>query len=184
MSKGDGFDTRCDPTAGAFDDPAADYAALKLDEYLPNRLNICAGIVSQALSTIYAEQYKIGLPEWRVLVSLGAHGMMTAKKIGRHSHMHKTKVSRAVAELERRKLISRRVNHADLRESFLSLTPAGRAIYNGLAPLALNFADRLMDTFDSADRAALDRALTILTERSAKIAADLTNGRGSRQNRA
>ena len=150
--------------------------ALKLDEFLPYRLNVCASMVSQALSRIYAEQYKIGVPEWRVLVTLGEYGMMTAKAVGLHSHMHKTKVSRAVALLERRKLVTRRANRADLREAFLSLTPAGRAIYDDLAPMALDFARRLMDTVDAADRAALDRALTILIERSAKIAAELANG--------
>ena len=105
----------------------ADQAALKLDEFLPYRLNVCSSLVTQALSRIYAERYKIGVPEWRVLVTLGEFGMMTAKAIGNHSHMHKTKVSRAVALLERRKLVARRANRADLREAFLSLTPAGRA---------------------------------------------------------
>jgi len=42
--------------------------------------------------------------------------------------MHKTKVSRAVSALERRKLTDRRENRADRRETFLSLTPASRAI--------------------------------------------------------
>jgi DNA-binding MarR family transcriptional regulator len=165
---------------GAPEDPATASVALKLDEFLPYRLNICASIVSQALSRIYAEHYKIGLPEWRVLVTLGEYGLMTAKAIGLHSHMHKTKVSRAVALLERRKLVGRRTNRADLREAFLSLTPAGREIYNDLAPMALDFARRLMDTVDTADRAALGRVLTILTERSAKIGVELANGRGSR----
>jgi len=150
--------------------------ALKLDEFLPYKLNVCANLVSQALSRIYAERYRIGVPEWRVLVTLGEFGMMTAKAIGLHSHMHKTKVSRAVTLLERRKLVTRRVNRADLREAFLSLTPAGREVYNELAPSALNFARQLMDTVDAADRAALDRALKKLTERSAEIASDLANG--------
>jgi len=162
----------------------ADAAALTLDEFLPYRLDVCASLVSQALSRIYADRFKIGVPEWRVLVTLGEHELTTAKAIGLHSHMHKTKVSRAVAMLERRKLVARRANRADLREAFLSLTPAGRAIYNELAPLALDFACRLMDTVDVADRAALNRALTVLTERSAKIAADLANGRGARQSGA
>ena len=109
----------------------ADQAALKLEEFLPYRLNVCASLVSQALSRIYAERYKIGVPEWRVLVTLGQFGMMTAKAIGSHSHMHKTKVSRAVALLERRKLVARRANRADLREAFLSLTPpAARSTAN------------------------------------------------------
>jgi DNA-binding MarR family transcriptional regulator len=120
------------------------------------------------------------VPEWRVLVTLGEFGMMTAKAIGLHSHMHKTKVSRAVALLERRKLLARRANRADLREAFLSLTPAGREVYNDLAPMALDFANQLLNTVDAADRAALDRALKRLTERSAQLAAELANSRGSR----
>ena len=64
-----------------------------------------------------------------MLVTLGQFGMMTAKSIGIHSHMHKTKVSRAVALLESRKLVTRRANRADLREAFLSLTPpAARSV--------------------------------------------------------
>jgi DNA-binding MarR family transcriptional regulator len=157
-----------------------DQAALKLEEFLPYRLNVCATLVSQALSRVYAERYKIGVPEWRVLVTLGQYGMMTAKAIGLHSHMHKTKVSRAVALLERRKLVARRVNRADLREAFLSLTAAGREVYDELTPIAFNFAHQLLQTVDATDRAALDRALKKLTERSAQLAADLANrtGRG------
>ncbi len=150
---------------------------LKLEEFLPYRLNVCASLVSQALSRIYADRYKIGVPEWRVLVTLGEFGMMTAKAIGHHSHMHKTKVSRAVALLERRKLVIRRANRADLREAFLSLTPAGQDIYSELAPTALAFAEKLMESVDAADRPALDRALTKLTQRSAQLAAEVAKKR-------
>ena len=150
-----------------------DNAPLKLEEFLPYRLNVVASLVSQALSRIYAERYGIGVPEWRVLVTLGQYGMMTGKAIGAHSHMHKTKVSRAVALLEKRKLVTRRVNRDDLRESFLTLTPAGRAMYDNLAPVALEFAQRLSDAIDPADRKAFERAIHHLTERSAKLAAEV-----------
>jgi DNA-binding MarR family transcriptional regulator len=151
-----------------------DAAPLKLEEFLPYRLNVLASLVSQALSRIYVERYGLGVPEWRVLVTLGQYGMMTGKAVGAHSHMHKTKVSRAAAELEKRKLITRRANRADLRESFLSLTPAGRAIYEDLAPGALEFARRLGEVVDPADRPAFERAMQRLTERSQALAAEVT----------
>jgi DNA-binding MarR family transcriptional regulator len=160
--------------------PSPPETALKLEEFLPYRLNVCANLASQALARAYAERYKIGVPEWRVLVTLGQFGMMTAKAIGAHSHMHKTKVSRAVALLERRKLVARRANRADLREAFLSLTPAGHDIYSELAPIALDFARQLLESVDAADRAALDRALKKLTERSSQLAAEVAKTRGSR----
>ena len=149
---------------------------LKLEEFLPYRLNVVSSLTSQALSRIYSERYGIGVPEWRVLVTLGQFGMMAGKAIGAHSHMHKTKVSRAVAVLEKRKLLMRRTNRADLRESFLSLTPAGLAIYRDLAPVALDFARRLAEVIEPADRAAFERAVDRLTERSTKLAAEITNG--------
>ena len=168
---------------GAVDDgasetlPAHDGPTLKLEEFLPYRLNVVASLVSQALSRVYAQRYGIGVPEWRVLVTLGQYGVMTGKAIGAHSHMHKTKVSRAVAQLEKRKLVGRRANRADKRESILSLTPAGRAIYLDLAPSALAFAQALVDAVEPADRAAFERALALLTERSAKLAAEAVKNR-------
>ena len=167
------------PADDAVDADAAirrgDQAPLKLEEFLPYRLNVVASVVSQALSRLYASRYGIGVPEWRVLVTLGQYGMMTGKAVGAHSHMHKTKVSRAVSLLEKRKLLTRRTNRADLRESFLSLTPAGRAIYEDLAPIALDFARRLAEAIEPADRAAFQRAIDRLTESSSKLAAEVAN---------
>ncbi|HEY1364910.1 MAG TPA: MarR family transcriptional regulator [Xanthobacteraceae bacterium] len=141
---------------------------LKLEDFLPHRLNVLSSLVSQALMRVYA-RHGIGIPEWRVLVTLGQNGAMTGKAVGAHTHMHKTKVSRAVAQLEQRKFVSRRANRADLRESFLSLTPAGRAVYEELAPSALDFMNRLGEVVSATDRPAFDRAVKALTERSAEL---------------
>jgi DNA-binding MarR family transcriptional regulator len=151
-------------------------APLKLEEFLPYQLNVVASLMSLALSRVYAQRYNIGVPEWRVLVTLGQYGVMTAKAVGAHAHMHKTKVSRAVALMERRRLLIRRANRADMRESFLSLTAAGRAMYEEVAPHALDFARRLTELLEPADRAAFDRALKILTERSAGLVAEVGGG--------
>ena len=158
---------------------AADEAGLRLEGFLPYRLNVVSSLTSQALSSIYAERYRIGVPEWRVLVTLGQYGIMTGKAVGAHSHMHKTKVSRAVALLERRKLVARRANKSDMREAFLSLTPAGRAIYQDLAPIAREFVARLVEDISSADRAAFERVLTQLIDRAAVLANERTKIRAA-----
>jgi DNA-binding MarR family transcriptional regulator len=150
-----------------------DQAPLKLEHFLPYRLNVVSSLVSQALSRVYARRYGIGVPEWRVVVTLGQHGVMTAKAIGAHTHMHKTKVSRAVAFLEKRRLLTRRANRDDMREAFLSLTAAGRAMYEEVAPHALEFARRLTDILSPGDREAFDRALKQLTARSAELVAEI-----------
>jgi DNA-binding MarR family transcriptional regulator len=161
--------------AGAAEESATaeERAPLKLEQFLPYQLNVVASLVSQALSRVYARRYRIGVPEWRVLVTLGQYGVMTGKAIGAHTHMHKTKVSRAVALLEKRKLLVRRANRADMRESFLSLTASGRAMYEELAPHALEFTRRLTDILTPSDREAFDRALRQLTDRSADLVAEV-----------
>jgi DNA-binding MarR family transcriptional regulator len=148
-------------------------AEFKLEQFLPYRLNVLALLVSTALSRVYSERHGIGVAEWRVLVTLGQYGVMTGNAVGGYGQLHKTKVSRAVALLERRKLVTRRANREDMREAFLSLTPAGREIYDELTPIAMKFADELLEVVDIGDRAALDRAVTRLTERSAALTAEL-----------
>jgi DNA-binding MarR family transcriptional regulator len=163
-------------------DAALDGAPLKLEQFLPYQLNVVASLVSEALSRVYARRYRIGIPEWRVLVTLGQFGVMTGKAIGAHTHMHKTKVSRAVALLEKRKLLVRRVNRADMRETFVSLSAAGRSIYEELAPHALEFARRLTEILTPGDRDAFRRALQQITDQSAQLVAETTEPNGGRSN--
>jgi DNA-binding MarR family transcriptional regulator len=151
---------------------ASEQAALKLEQFLPYQLQVVSTLMSQALSRVYARRYRLGIPEWRVLVALGQFGWINGKSICSHTHMHKTKVSRAVAILEKRKLLARRTNRADMRESLVSLTPDGRAIYEELVPHAVDFTRRLTEILTPSDRDAFHRALKQLTDRSAQLVAE------------
>jgi DNA-binding MarR family transcriptional regulator len=142
-------------------------APLDLDRFLPYRLDILAEAVSRALSRIYKEKYGLAVPEWRVLAHLGQFAPITAKAIAGHSRMHKTKVSRAVAELERRGLLRRMGSDQDGREEPLSLTPKGKAAYDDLAPKAAAFARHLLDELSATERRALETAIDRLLEKLA-----------------
>lgn len=145
-------------------------AALRLDRFIPYRLNVAALLVSRGLARIYAERFAIGIPEWRVIAILGEQGPLTAKAIGALSHMHKTKVSRAVAALLERRFVDRAENEADRREAFVALSPTGRKVYEYLAPLALAYAAELTAGVDPADLAAFDRVLDHLRRRCEGLA--------------
>src|SRR5229473_49383 len=47
---------------------AAPAPVLKLEDFLPHRLNVLSSLVSQALTRVYGRR-GIGIPEWRVLVA-------------------------------------------------------------------------------------------------------------------
>jgi DNA-binding MarR family transcriptional regulator len=152
---------------------------LRLEEFLPYRLVMLAEQVSQSLSRLYSERYGITNPEWRTLAALGQFGTMTSTEIGRHSRMHKTKVSRAVAELEKKHLIARKTSRADMRVAHLSLTAEGEDVYRQLVPLALQFGDRLAGGLSDEETALLERVLASLMERSESIAREIARSLGN-----
>ena len=139
---------------------------LTLATFLPYRLNVLAAVVSDGLARRYAERFGIGIPEWRVLATVGEFRSMTAKAIGLHAHMGKVKVSRAAAALEARGLIRRRPNADDLREAFLVLTPEGDRLYAEIAPLALSYVADLKRGLSGDEEALLDRLIDTLLRRA------------------
>jgi DNA-binding MarR family transcriptional regulator len=142
---------------------------LILEDFLPYRLNVLSARVSHAFARLYSERFGISIPQWRVVAVLGQHGTLTSKEVGVRTHMHKTMVSRAVTDLERRDLLARQPNQADKREAFLTLTATGRGIYGEIVPLAHDYAARLAADLTEADRAAFERILAMLHERSATL---------------
>ncbi|WP_245512859.1 MarR family winged helix-turn-helix transcriptional regulator [Enterovirga rhinocerotis] len=135
--------------------------------------------MSDGLATRYGERFGISIPEWRVLATIGEFGSVTAKAIGRHAHMGKVKVSRAAASLEARGFLRKLPNEEDLREAFLVLTDAGRSVYAEIAPLALDYAARLMEGFTPAERDVLDVLLCKLQGRAEAMADDRSPSLGA-----
>ncbi len=117
---------------------------LDLEAFLPYRLNRIGSAISQEFRTVYGPHHDLTIPEWRVLGTLGQFDEMGAKAIGRHSSMHKTKVSRAVRALEERRWLKRKESQSDRREEVLSLTPLGRKVYSDIVPRATAFEKRIM----------------------------------------
>ncbi|RWL49273.1 MULTISPECIES: MarR family transcriptional regulator [unclassified Mesorhizobium] len=128
---------------------------LELESFLPYRLYRLADTVSREFSRIYKERHGLTRPEWRTLSGLGQRGTMTATALGEQSAMHKTKVSRAVAELERRRWLTRAPDEKDRRVEHLALTKAGLAAYREMVPLAKAFERELLGRLSVEKRTAI-----------------------------
>jgi DNA-binding MarR family transcriptional regulator len=135
---------------------------LALEDFLPYRLNRLADAISRDFSATYRGQLGITRPEWRLIATLGQYGTMTATRIGRHSAMHKTKVSRAVTALEKRRWVTRATDEADRRVEHLKLTKAGEEVYRGMVPVAKAFEARLLARLSEEDRAAITSGMYLL----------------------
>ncbi|TPI20198.1 MarR family transcriptional regulator [Mesorhizobium sp. B4-1-1] len=135
---------------------------LELESFLPYRLYRLADTVSREFSRIYKERHGLTRPEWRTLSGLGERGTMTATELGEQSAMHKTKVSRAVAELERRHWLTRMPDEKDRRVEHLVLTKAGLAAYREMVPLAKAFERELLARLNAEERAAIAKGVAAL----------------------
>jgi DNA-binding MarR family transcriptional regulator len=135
---------------------------LELESFLPYRLYRLADTVSREFSKIYKDRYGLTRPEWRTLSGLGERGTMTATELGEQSAMHKTKVSRAVAELERRRWLTRTPDENDRRVEHLALTKAGLAAYREMVPLAKAFERELLGRLGVEERMAVVEGVSAL----------------------
>lgn len=135
---------------------------LILESFFPYRLTRLGAVVSERLKPIYRNKYGLTIPEWRVLATLGQVNGLTAKQIGRHSAMHKTKVSRAVAKLDERRWLRRSDSARDRREEVLSLTSAGLRAYESICPEMQGFVDRIEERLGREDMALVQTALALL----------------------
>ena len=135
---------------------------LTLDSFLPYRLNRLSAQVSDTIRPIYRDRFGLNRSDWRVLVALADLGSATAKQICAHSAQHKTKVSRAVYALEKRRWLRRQTDPEDRRSEILSLTEAGIGAYRQLVGPMREGEAAILDRLSPADRKALERGLSAL----------------------
>ncbi len=107
--------------------------------FLPYLLNQAAEESSIAFQRQYKDRYGMLRTEWRVLFHLGYYGEKTAREICDMSKMHKTKVSRAVAALEKRRFLTRERVESDRRSEILRLTKMGMQAYQNMHEIAQDY---------------------------------------------
>lgn len=133
--------------------------AFDLVDFLPYLLNQAAEESSLDFSALYRARYGMLRTEWRVLFHLGRYGAMTAREICDRAKMHKTKISRAVQALEKRRFLTRQRLAADRRQERLELTAAGRAAYADLRASAARYDRELAARFTEEEARLLRHCL-------------------------
>lgn len=119
--------------------------------FIPFRLNRLAAEISRDLAGVYSAQFGLDITEWRVLATLGMREPRTAQFIVRCTRTHKSKISRAVTRLTLAGLIESLPNSDDRREALLRMTPQGRALYERMVPVVLDYERRLLASLNEAE---------------------------------
>ena len=137
-----------------------------LQQFLPYLLNQAAEATSMEFKDLYKSRHGLLRTEWRVLFHLGCYGELMAKDICQRGQLHKTKVSRAVTALEKRRLLRRKEVSTDRRHELLSLTSQGESVFRDLRDQAEHFSQVLSQRIGKEQQEALVRALLALLESS------------------
>lgn len=114
---------------------------LQLEHFLPYHLVVSADLISHALAKVYAK-HNITISEWRILAHLSAHPSLTPGELGRLTNMEKARVSRALILMDSKELIKRDTDRYDKRIAHISLTPAGKALYQLIEPDVISWNDQ------------------------------------------
>lgn len=136
-----------------------------LNNFLPYCLNRAAEDVSLGFNEVYRKRYGITRSEWRVLAHLGQFGSMTASEIADRSRIHKTKISRAVAALQKRRWLFRQPDDLDRRVEHLHLTDEGSRRFHEIGQIAMDYDRALRNSLSPDEEAMLMKALRLLSHR-------------------
>jgi DNA-binding MarR family transcriptional regulator len=147
-------------------------ARLRLEQFLPYRLSIASNLVSGAVETTYRALFGLRIPEWRLVAVLAEGEGMTQQALTTKTRMDKVTVSRAAIALAERGLVARAPNPGDQRSHLLTLSPAGRALYEEVAPKALEMEARIFAGFGLEEVAAFRTMLARIEEAAGALDED------------
>ena len=116
---------------------------MQLNDMLAYKVAMLSSDLSESLAAVY-EPYGLTMPEWRVLATLGNATSLTSKYIAAATRLDKVKTSRALRQLEVKRLVKRETNKNDKRAINISLSAEGKRTYHAITPLVAKWqADRL-----------------------------------------
>lgn len=137
----------------------AEHAPLQLEHFLPYRLSILSNTISQTIADDYQRRYDISVTEWRVMAVLARFHGLSAREVAERTAMDKVAVSRALSRLVEAGRVNRSIHDSDKRRSVLSLTEAGWAVHDEVAPMARAREREVLARLDAEERVWLERIL-------------------------
>ena len=116
-----------------------------LHSFLPFLMHHASEKLSLGFRDIYRDRYRMTRSEWRGLATLGQYGALTATEIVTHTGLHKTKVSRAVFSIEKRRWLKRFQDENDRRVHRLDLTAQGKSAFTSLCETGVAYDRKVRD---------------------------------------
>ncbi len=132
-------------------------------ELLSYRLHQVANLLSRGAEMRYRREFGVSLWEWRTVALLGgAPEPQSLNELARAAGMDKGQMSRVVSGLTAKRIVSRETDANDARGIRLSLTAAGRRLYQKLIRAAAERNSAFLGCLSARERGCLELAMTKL----------------------
>ena len=130
-------------------------AGLALGDYPAAMLMRVANVVHQEVTSSYAREHGLTVPEWRILARLAESAPMQFSRLCALSFFDKAQAGRVLRELEARGLATTATDEAHKRRVVVDITPEGRALARAIFPTARRQQMKLLSALDANERATL-----------------------------
>ena len=128
---------------------------LALDDFPSVLLMRVANMIQTGVTSVYARQHALTVPEWRLLARLCESAPVQLAALCRTSFFDKAYAGRVLRPLEQRGLVTLKVDDAHKRRVIVDITAAGRRLARRVQPIARSSQMRLLEALDTAERTAL-----------------------------
>lgn len=105
------------------------------EEALPHCFTVVSNRISLTLFKMYSKRFGLSVTGWRLMGILSVRSPLSAKALSELTAIDQASMSRAIDQLARKKLISRKVARKDRRRVELRLSKQGMAVYEQIIPI-------------------------------------------------
>ncbi|HEV7372992.1 MarR family winged helix-turn-helix transcriptional regulator [Arenibaculum sp.] len=142
---------------------------LLIDDWVPYQFSYVSNQVSLYLESFYSTRFGLSVTGWRVMAILGMHAPLSAKELAEHTAMDQVQVTRAINQLSRIGMVSRRVDPADRRKVSLRLSRHGKEVYDQIVPHARSIERELLSVLTEEERACMLASVRKVVARARRI---------------
>ena len=141
-------------------------APVTIMDLVSYRVARTASLMSRGAAMRYRREFGVNLGEWRALALLAVSAPQSLVQLSRAAGLDKAQMSRVVASLIERGLVSREPGAASRRLIELTLTTAGERVYAGLIAAAASRDQQFRRAVTPQELLVLEHVLAKLSDQA------------------
>lgn len=145
-----------------------------IEDLLLYRLGRLSSVAGAMVVRLCEGGYGITRREWSVVAQLYENGSLPPSALAERMHRDRARTSRTLTALVAKRLVLRTIPTHDRRSALVSLTPAGRQIYEVLMPQIQAINSQILKALQPEEAAQFDEALERLQARAQTLLTELS----------